>query len=126
LKERSLQSKIDTVYPELDTKEIDVHLIYHNGRYRIKELCNRPNATIVDALEIESATCILECDRDKYEKARWDERIPMEIPINFKTISRYKDKYVQIEKGSYPFVIPQPEEEHQKYGLELTEPSNFL
>lgn len=126
LKERSLQSKIDTVYPELDTKEIDVHLIYHSGRYRIKELCNRPNATIVDALEIESATCILECDRDKYEKARWDERIPMEIPVNFKSISRYKDKYVQIEKGSYPFVIPQPEEEHQKYGLELTEPSNFL
>jgi CRISPR-associated endonuclease/helicase Cas3 len=126
LKERSLQAKIDVVYSELDTKEIDVHLIYHNGKYRIKELCNKPNAVIVDALEIESATCILECDREKYENAFWSERIPMEIPVNFKTISRYKNQYVQLEKGAYPFVIPQSEEEHQKYGLELIEPTNFI
>ena len=125
LKERSLQGKIDVVYPELDTKEIDVHLIYHNGKYRIKELCNKPNAVIVDALEIESATCILECDREKYENARWDERIPLEIPVNFNTISRYKNQYVQLEKGAYPFVIPQPEAAHQKYGLELVEPENI-
>jgi CRISPR-associated endonuclease/helicase Cas3 len=92
LKERSLQAKIDAVYPTLDTKGIDVHLIFHNGKYRIKELCNKPNAVIVDALEIESATCILECDREKYENARWHERIPLEIPVNFKTISRYKDQ----------------------------------
>jgi CRISPR-associated endonuclease/helicase Cas3 len=126
LKERSLQAKIDAVYSELDTKEIDVHLIYHNGKYRIKELCNKPNAVIVDALEIESATCILESDREKYENAFWSERIPMEIPVNFKTISRYKNQYVQLEKGAYPFVIPQSEEEHKKYGLELVEPSIFL
>lgn len=126
LKERSLQTKIDVVYPELDTKEIDVHLIYHNGKYRIKELCNKPNAVIVDALEIESATCILESDREKYENARWDERIQLEIPVNFKTISRYKNQYQQIEKGAYPFVIPQSEAEHQKYGLELVEHSNIL
>lgn len=126
LKERILQNKIDAVYSELDTKEIDVHLIYYNGKYRIKELCNKPNAVIVDALEIESATCILECDREKYENAFWNERIPMEIPVNFKTISKYKNQYVQLEKGAYPFVIPQLEEEHQKYGLELVETSNFL
>lgn len=126
LKERSLQAKIDAVYPKLDTKEIDVHLIHYNGKYRIKELCNRPNATIVEALEIESATCILECDRELYEQAHWDERIPLEIPVNFKSISRYKDRYVQLEKGSYPFVIPQPEDEHQKYGLELLELSNIF
>ena len=108
----------------MDTKEIDVHLIYHKGKYRIKELCNKPNAVIVDALEIESATCILECDREKYENAHWDERVPLEIPINFKTISRYKNQYVQLEKGSCPFVVPQSEAEHQKYGLELVEPEN--
>lgn len=126
LKERSLQAKIDVVYPTLDTKEIDVHLIYHNGQYRIKELCNKPNAVIVDALEIESATCILECDKEKYLTARWNERVPMEIPVNFKTISRYKNQYEQLEKGAYPFVVPQSEAEHLKYGLELVEPSIFL
>lgn len=126
LKERSLQAKIDMVYPSLDTKEIDVHLIYHDGKYRIKELCNKPNSVIIDALEIESATCILACDREKYLMARWNERVPMEIPINFKTISRYKNQYEQLEHGAYPFVIPQSEIEHLKYGLELVEPSNFL
>jgi CRISPR-associated endonuclease/helicase Cas3 len=119
LKEKSLQAKIDVVYPVLDTKEIDVHLIYHDGKYRIKELCNRPNAVIVDALEIESATCILECDKDKYLNARWNERVPMEIPINFNTIKRYKSRYEQLEKGAYPFVIPQEEKEHLQFGLEL-------
>ncbi len=126
LKERSLQSKIDNVFPTLDTKEIDVHLIFHNGKYRIKELCSKPSSAIVDALEIESATCILECDREKYLVCQWSDRIPLEIPISFKTISRYKNQYEQLEKGSFPFVIPQSEAEHQKYGLELVELTNFL
>lgn len=126
LKERSLQSKIDVVYPVLDTREIDVHLICHEGKYRIKELCNRPNSIIVDALEIESACCILECDRDKYIAARWDERVYLEIPVNFNTIKRYKSQYEQLEVGAYPFVIPQPEAEHRLYGLELIEPENII
>lgn len=126
LKERTLQAKIDAVYPDLDTKEIDVHLIYHNGKYRIKELCNKPNAVIVDALEIESATCILECDREKYLTVRWNERVPMEIPINFNTIKRYKSQYEQLQTGAYPFVVPQAEEEHLKFGLELVEPETIL
>lgn len=126
LKERSLQSKINVVYPELDTREIDIHLIYHKGQYRIKELCNRPNSTIVDALEIESACCILACDRDKYIAARWGERVYLEIPVNFNTIKRYKGQYEQLETGAYPFVIPQSEAEHQLYGLELIEPENII
>lgn len=126
LKEKELQDKIDAVYPVLDTQEIDVHLIYHDGKYRIKELCNKPNAVIVDALEIESATCILACDREKYLKARWDERVPMEIPIGFKTISGHKNRYEQLEKGAYPFVVPQSEADHLKYGLELDSPSKNL
>ncbi len=125
LKERDLQAKIDAVYSKLDTREIDVHLIYRHGKYRIRELCNKPNAIIVDALNIESATCILEADREKYETARWEERIALEIPVNFATIARYRNQYVQLETGAYPFVIPQSEEEHQKYGLKLVELENI-
>ncbi len=126
LKERSLQAKIDNVYPTLDTKPIDIHLIFHNGEYRIKELCHRRNAVIVEALEIQSATCILRCDREKYLNAKWDERIPMEIPISIKTMARYKNQYEQLEHGSHPFVVPQKEADHLKYGLELVEPEIFL
>ncbi len=126
LKERSLQAKIDAVYPSLDTKPIDVHLIYYNGQYRIKKLCHRQSAVLVEALEIQSATCILRCDREKYLNAKWNDRIPMEIPISIRTIARYKNQYEQLEHGSYPFVIPQEEAEHLKYGLELVEPEIFL
>lgn len=126
LQEQSLQQKIDLVYPTLDTREIDTHLIYYKGQYRIKELCNKPQATLVDALEIESATCILECDREKYLNAHWSERIYLEIPVNFKTISRYKSQYEQLEVGAYPFVVPQKEAEHLLYGLELVEHENFI
>ena len=126
LKERELQAKIDAVYPELIAKSIDAHLLFHNGQYRIKELCNRPNAIIVDALEIESATCILEVDEEQYIQARWSDRIPLEIPVNYRTISKYKDYFKQLEIGAYPFVIPQSEVEHLQFGLELIKPDNFL
>lgn len=126
LKERDLQEKIDVVYPVLDTKEIDIHLIYKNGKYGIKELCNYKKAVLVDALEIESATCILECDREKYLTANWEERLYLEIPINYKTIARHKSKFEQLEVGAYPFVIPQAEEVYKKYGLQIVEHDKFL
>lgn len=126
LKERSLQNKINAVYPSLDAKPIDVHLIFHDGQYRIKELCHRSNSVIVEALEIQSATCILRCDREKYLTANWSERVPMEIPVSAKTMVRFKNTYEQLEHGSHPFVIPQKEADHLKYGLELIEPEIFL
>jgi CRISPR-associated endonuclease/helicase Cas3 len=126
LKERTLQEKIDLVYPELDTKEIDVHLIFRNDKYTIKELTNSKKAVLVDALEIESATCILSSDRDTYLTATWDERLRMEIPINFKTISRHRSKYEQLEVGSFPFVVPQDLEGYTIYGLQLVEHDNFM
>ena len=125
LKEKDLQEKIDRVYPTLDTKEIDVHLIYKNGKYGIRELCNYKKAVLVGALEIESATCILECDRDKYLTANWEERLYLEIPINYKTISRHKSKFEQLEVGAYPFVIPQSDDIYREYGLQIVEHDNF-
>lgn len=126
LKEKDLQYKIDCVYPTLNTKEIDVHLIYKNGKYGIRELCNYKKAVLVDALEIESATCILECDRDKYLTANWEERLYLEIPINYKTISRHKSKFEQLEVGAYPFVIPQSYDIYEEFGLQIVEHDNFF
>jgi CRISPR-associated endonuclease/helicase Cas3 len=127
LKERSLQAKIDAVFPTLNTKEIDVHLIYRNGKYTIKELTNNKKAVLVEALEIESATCILACDREKYLTANWEERLYLEIPINYQTIARHKSKFEQLEKiGAYPFVVPQDVEEYKIFGLQLVEHDNHL
>lgn len=126
LQEIELQSKIDAVYSDLDLKEIDIHLIYKNGAYTLKELTSNKKAVLLEALEIESASCILEEDRDKYLEADWDERVYLEIPINWKTIARYRSEYEQLQIGSNPFVIPQRPEDYRLYGLQLVEHNNFL
>ena len=126
LKERSLQQKIDHVYPELDIKEIAVHLIHREDRYILKELTDNPKGILIDALEIESATCILESDRDKYLTSTWEERQQLEIPVNYRSIAKHKQKYEQLEVGSYPFVVPQNQEDYNKSGLQLVEFDTFL
>ena len=126
LKETELQAKIDNVYSELDVKEIDIHLIFKNGDYSLKELCSNKKAVLVEALEIDSASCILEEDRDKYLEANWEERVYLEIPITWKTISRHRNKYEQLQVGSNPFVVPQAPNDYLKYGLQLVEHDMFL
>ncbi len=126
LAERSLQKKIDEVYKELDKKEIDIHLIFKDNRFSLLELTNQKKAVIVDALEIESASCILYDDRDKYLLANWEERIQMEIPINWKTISRFRTQYEQLSVGSNPFVIPQDTAKYKILGLQLVEHDKYL
>ena len=126
LEEKTIQNKINTVYPNIATKEIDIHIINIDGNFRLKELTNNRKAVLLEALEIESAVCILEKDKDRYLTASWEERIQLEIPINFKTIIRYKNMFEQLEVGSYPFVVQYDFDQYKKYGLELTKPDNFL
>lgn len=126
LKETDIQSKIDTVFPSIDLKEIDIHLKLKDGKMLLKELTDNRKSVILDALEIEGATCILENDRDKYLLANWEERIQMEIPISWKVLSRYKTQFEQLQAGSNPFVIPQPLEIYERLGLKLIEHEIFL
>lgn len=126
LEENTLQDKINKVYPVIDMKEIDIHIIDNGGVFKLKELTNNNKSVLVEALDIESVSCILESDREEYLTANWEERIQLEIPINFRTIARFIKKYEQLEVGSYPFVIPCNIDNYRKYGLELTEPDNFL
>lgn len=126
LRERDLQDMIDEVYPDIESTSIDVHLIYRNGEYTLRKLCDRKKSVLLEALEVESATCILECDLDAYLTASYQDRIGMEIPVNFRTITRYRNQYVQLEVGSNPFVVPQAEENHMVIGLEFAEQEIIL
>jgi CRISPR-associated endonuclease/helicase Cas3 len=126
LKERRIQEKIDTVYPILEMKEIDMHLKFKEGNIILKELTDNNHSVLVEALEIEGAVCILEEDRETYLTASWEERIPMEIPVNWKTLSRYKSEYEQLQVGAYPFVVPQNIDEYNQFGLQLVEHETFL
>lgn len=127
MRESTIQARIDAVYPIVESKEIDMHLIYRSGKYVIPELQHHPKSIIVDVLEIESATCILEEDRSRYEHGTWEERIGLEIPVAWSTLRWSAKKYVQLEGiGSYPFVIPQPTTEHEEIGLILHEHNQYL
>ena len=122
-----LQEKMDRVYKDLAVKPIDVHLRFKKGQFQLKKLTDNAKSVLIEALEIDGATCILECDRENYINAGWKERIYMEIPISYRTLRYYKDKYVQLEDiGRNPFVVPQNKLEYEKFGLELVEPENFL
>ncbi|MCG8384399.1 MAG: CRISPR-associated helicase Cas3' [Cytophagales bacterium] len=126
LKERALQDKIDSVFSTLDIKQIDIHLKFRNGEIQMKKLTNNKKAVLIEALEIESATCILEEDRENYLHANWSERLDMEIPVNYKTMSRHREKYEQLLVGAYPFVVPQKNEDHRKIGLQLLDHETFI
>jgi CRISPR-associated endonuclease/helicase Cas3 len=129
LKETSLQSLLDTVYPELpETVDISSHLIWKGNTFLLPPLCNRSSSVLHETLEISSATCILECDREAYENGSWEEKPALEIPVAYNAIgyAARRHHYPQLEVGTRPFVIPQLSAEHQEIGLILHDYNSFL
>ncbi len=126
LEECDIQDMIDSVYQEIDIKNINMHLIIRDDKFILKELTDNKKSILVDLLEIDGAVCILESDREKYINANSFEKINYEIPVSLKSILYNKNKFEQLKVGSYPFVVPQSEDEHKKYGLEFNEISNII
>jgi CRISPR-associated endonuclease/helicase Cas3 len=129
LQEDTLQTLLDTVYPETPTPvNIAAHLVWENGTFRLPPLCNNKSSVLQETLEINSATCILECDREDYENGPWDIRAGLEIPVSRNAIIRTAklNGYIPLEIASKPFVVPQSENEHQDKGLVFHEHDSFL
>ena len=125
--EISLQGNMDKVYQTIEPKPIDIHLKFKDGEVQLKKLTDNSRSVLIEALEIDGATCIIECDRERYIEANWMERVSLEIPISFKTLRYYYKHYEQLNDiGSNPFVVPQDEDDYIQYGLTLVEPNNFL
>ncbi|MBC9928896.1 CRISPR-associated helicase Cas3' [Chitinophaga qingshengii] len=118
LLERDLQGKLDLLYPILNKREIDRHLIYRDGRYVIKELTDVRHPVLLEAMKPDSFTCILEEDRSRYEKANWEQRRKMEIPIKWSTIKTNKLPQL-VEVGSEPFMVKQTRISYEELGLML-------
>jgi CRISPR-associated endonuclease/helicase Cas3 len=133
LPERDLQRCLDAVYPDLTLATIDTHLIWADGELLEGALTNRSRSVLVEALEIETAACILEANYEEYihEKTSWERRIELEIPISWRTIQFNKNRshYLRIDRvkfGAAPFVVPQPLADYRRLGLQLLEPDSFL
>jgi len=104
LEELELQSKLDEVYPEIRTLNIDMSAVFKNGKWCIKRLIHHPKSVLLELLEIDSVTCILQSDREAYKCATGIERMEMEIPVSYKSIAYHQ--LDQIKEGSRPFIIP--------------------
>lgn len=104
LEEASLQAKIDTVYPDTKFMNIDYSgAIFVDGKWMITELCHNAKSALLDVLDINSAVCITEEDKDDY-LSQPSTRMELEIPVSYKSIAY--SKLEQLNIGSRPFVIP--------------------
>ena len=100
-----VQEMIDQVYPKIHFQNIDLTgVVFLEGKWVLKALCHHPKSALLETLDINSAVCITEDDKDRYLCANALERVEMEIPVSYHSIAhRNLD---QLNKGSHPFVIP--------------------
>lgn len=105
MEECHVQEMIDKVYPDIDFHNIDyTGVAFSNGSWLMKELCHYPKSVLLEALDINSAVCITEEDKEMYLSANGLERIEMEIPVSYHSMAhRNLD---QLDKGTRPFVVP--------------------
>ncbi|MEE1120251.1 MAG: CRISPR-associated helicase Cas3' [Prevotella sp.] len=124
LEEISLQTMIDTVYPDTKFMNLDYSgVIFIDGKWIIKELCHYAKSALLEVLDINSAVCIQESDKEDYLHTR-ENRMMLEIPVSYKSIA-YR-KLQQIDVGSRPFIIPDKAYDSEKgLLLELARPEMF-
>ncbi len=104
LEERNLQQIINSVYQEIEFVDINLDAVYTDETWRIKELWHHPKSALLNALDIESATCIEETDKEFYETANYIEQSKLEIPVSYRSIAF--NKLDKLKSGTRPFVIP--------------------
>ncbi len=103
LHERDLQEKIDAVFPEVDVMDIEQHSIFKtNGNIQIDRLTHRAKSYLLKLLEIDSVSCIIESDMEKYEQSKFEDRMMLEIPARYWQMKNF----AQSEYGNKPFIVP--------------------
>ena len=103
--ERNAQQMIDKVFSKLGKSEKSYNYqVREDGTYRIKKLEHRPRGVIVEVLEIEGNTCILQSDLKKYKESNFNTKPLFEIPVS--AAFGRSNNYPIEESGSYPLVIP--------------------
>jgi CRISPR-associated endonuclease/helicase Cas3 len=103
LYERDLQRKIDEVFPSIDVMDIETHSIFkRDGKIMIDYLTHRPKSYLLERLDIDSVSCIIDEELEVYENSTFEERLMMEIPARYWSVKSFGScKY-----GNKPFIIP--------------------
>lgn len=106
LRERMLQELLNKVYPEINYTflNIDMNAVFKDNKWQIKELWHYPKSALLDILDIDSAVCITEDDKDYYLTATRTEQIKLEIPVSYKSLGY--NQLDLLKKNNGPFIIP--------------------
>jgi len=103
LHETSLQSMIDNVYPDVNIRAIDVHLVESDHGFCLPELCHRQRNVIIDALEIDSSALVRSSDVAAYRNGTGADRLKLEIPVPSNML-RFKGNVLSpLDVGNRPF-----------------------
>lgn len=68
------------------------------------KLCHRAKSALLETLDIDSAVCVTDSDKENYKTGYATERSEMEIPVSYHSV-RHRG-LEQIEDEMRPFVIP--------------------
>lgn len=105
MQETEVQSMLDNVYQEIDFTNIDYSgVAFADGQWILKKLCHRAKSALLDTLEIDSAVCITESDKDFYKQRFKLERSELEIPVSYRSVGFRRLE--QLDGSMRPFVIP--------------------
>lgn len=105
MEECKIQQMIDTVYPNVVIANIDyTGVAFQDGRWQLKALCHSPKSALLEMLDINTAACITEKDKDAYLNGNQSERSELEIPVSYHSIAHRQLE--QLCKGMRPFIIP--------------------
>ena len=105
MKENDVQNMIDAVYPVEHFHNIDyTGVAFLNGQWQLKALCHQPKSALLETLDINSAVCVTEADKDAYLLGDVTKRSELEIPVSYHSIAHRNLE--QLNKGTHPFVIP--------------------
>jgi CRISPR-associated endonuclease/helicase Cas3 len=105
LHERDLQKMLDEVFVNLDIVPIYTHLVWEGNQFLLTDLCHFPSSVLMEALNIESASAILQSESEHYEKCNCEERIKMEIPIPRSSRFRSFTNFGYSKYGTCPVII---------------------
>ena len=125
IEESSVQRRIDAVYPDTHFLNLDYSgVAFVDGKWQINELCHYPKSALLDVLDINSAVCITESDKDAYINGNVFGRTEIEIPVSYRSIAH--NGLEQINEGSRPYIIPNKAYDADKGILsEYTKPQYF-
>ncbi|MEA2057070.1 MAG: CRISPR-associated helicase Cas3' [Patescibacteria group bacterium] len=121
----AIQSLIDKVYPNINVQEISGYVKWKDNGIAMEKLRHISEPILMKYLDINSTTCILEKDHDKYKSSSWKERQWLEIPVNERSLYPVKEGLLKAQNGSEPYILPE-QNEYEQLGLVIKKPNNFI